>query len=118
MVIATLTFVHKTASARGMRAVHSEVGQFTFTNPLSQRNITVHYVRSAAYRQESPPVVVFHGVLRNAAVYRDVWVRLAERHGLFVLVPHFSKEDFPLVTGYNLGVSHWFSAKPLRLYHL
>ena len=48
-------------------------------------------------------VFVMHGVLRNAADYRDNWRAAADEHGLVILAPEFSRDDFPGAAAYNLG---------------
>ena len=78
-------------------------GSFEFPNPADGRTITVHYVMSADYDPHDPPVMVFHGMLRNPAEYRDAWIDLADKYRLFVVAPEFSREEFPGSAGYNLG---------------
>lgn len=50
-----------------------------------------------------PILFVMHGVLRNADVYRDNWVDIANKHQVLVLVPEFSNELFPGGRSYNYG---------------
>lgn len=52
---------------------------------------------------ETPVVFVMHGVNRDADRYRDEWADLARRHGFIVIVPKFSRSDFPGSRGYNTG---------------
>ena len=79
------------------------VGSFSFVSERNGREVTVFYVKSASYQSEHPPVMVFHGMKRNPAEYRDGWIELAERHGLFVVCPYFSEDEYPGTVGYNLG---------------
>lgn len=51
----------------------------------------------------TPVVVVMHGVNRDADRYRDEWAGLARDKGFIVIVPKFSKADFPGSRGYNTG---------------
>jgi poly(3-hydroxybutyrate) depolymerase len=44
---------------------------------------------------DGPMLVVFHGVLRNAAEYRDDAKRLADRLGMLVVAPRFDRMRFP-----------------------
>jgi len=84
-------------------ALEPGVGSFEFTIPRSGQTMTVHYVRAENYNPAHPPVMVFHGMLRNPDEYRDTWIGLAREHGLFVVAPHFSAEQFPGTESYNLG---------------
>ncbi|WP_296716650.1 hypothetical protein [Erythrobacter sp.] len=52
---------------------------------------------------ETPVVFVMHGVNRDADRYRDEWADLARRHDFIVIVPQFSRSDFPGSRGYNTG---------------
>ena len=55
------------------------------------------------YQASTTIVFVMHGVGRDADRYYDEWQALAEQHSFVLLVPEFSKEDFPGAAGYNLG---------------
>ncbi|HSH08962.1 MAG TPA: hypothetical protein VK995_01145, partial [Oceanipulchritudo sp.] len=79
------------------------VGSFEFTIPRSGQTITVHYVMAETYNPANPPVMVFHGMLRNPDEYRDAWIGPANELGLFVVAPYFSAEQFPGTESYNLG---------------
>ncbi len=50
-----------------------------------------------------PVVVVMHGVNRDGDRYRDEWIASAREHGLIVLAPMFTRDEFPGAAGYNLG---------------
>jgi len=50
-----------------------------------------------------PILFVMHGKLRNAAVYRDNWIDIADKYGVLVVAPEFTEESFPGARGYNLG---------------
>lgn len=100
-------FIHLTVQLSAVLAAQAAVspgsGQFSFTNPESGQCLTVYYVKAANYDPADPPVLVLHGMKRNADEYRDAWIELAEKHGFFVVVPLFSQEEFPDTVGYNLG---------------
>ena len=38
---------------------------------------------------------VMHGTLRNGSVYRDQWIAQAEKYRALILVPEFTRHDFP-----------------------
>jgi poly(3-hydroxybutyrate) depolymerase len=63
--------------------------------------LDVYTHKPAAYR-DGPLILVFHGVQRNAAEYRDWAAAMAERFGGIVAAPHFDKERFP-VEDYQRG---------------
>ena len=52
---------------------------------------------------DTPVVVVMHGVNRDADRYRDEWADLALAYRFIVIVPEFSRADFPGANGYNTG---------------
>lgn len=62
--------------------------------------VHVHMPKGGA---DLPVVIVMHGVGRNAGGYRDQWRDLADTHDLVVVVPEFSKADFPGREAYNFG---------------
>eukprot|EP00658_Telonema_sp_P-2_P060983 TRINITY_DN49755_c0_g1_i1.p1 TRINITY_DN49755_c0_g1~~TRINITY_DN49755_c0_g1_i1.p1 ORF type:complete len:334 (-),score=78.95 TRINITY_DN49755_c0_g1_i1:252-1253(-) len=51
------------------------------------------------------PLMVLHGVKRDAQVYFDALMATGEveRLGVFVMVPEFSEQLFPKLVGYNFG---------------
>ena len=54
-------------------------------------------------KEDSPVVIVMHGMQRNADDYRDQWHDLAITNNFLLVVPEFSSKDFPKSRGYNLG---------------
>ena len=77
-------------------------GSFMF-EPLEGKPVTLHYYVSPVATPESAVVVVCHGLSRNADDYRDRWIEAADRYGLVIVAPEFSKDLFPGSRGYNLG---------------
>lgn len=79
-------------------------GEFTFEykNSIKTRNVKVHYYSPEKLAQNSRVVFVMHGDGRNGAVYRDEWLRYAEKNNFLVLCPELSEEDFPFWE-YNCG---------------
>lgn len=59
-----------------------------------------------------PLIVVFHGVKRNAADYRDYAVNLAERFGAIVVAPLFDTLRFPTERYQRGGVLHKGKVQP------
>lgn len=52
---------------------------------------------------DTPIVIVMHGASREAERYYNDWRTEAVKFGLVVVVPYFSREDFPRSAHYNLG---------------
>lgn len=81
----------------------ADTGSFTFKHPETDKRVVVFYARSVDYNPAHPPVLVLHGMRRNAWDYRDAWIELAQDNRLFVIVPYFTEVDYPDVVGFNLG---------------
>ncbi len=67
------------------------------------RSIVLNTYRPAHAGPASPIVLVQHGVMRNGDDYRDFWVPAADEHGLVIIAPTFSNEQWPDVVSYNNG---------------
>ena len=76
-------------------------GSFPFTS--GGHKLTVWYHRPAAATAEAPVVFVIHGVGRNAEEYLNDWVALAEEKKFLLVVPEFSKAEFPGEEAFNSG---------------
>lgn len=76
---------------------------FPFFSAGRMREITVYYHRPVAAGSDAPVLFVMHGENRNAESYRGQWAWIAEDKGYLLLVPEFSKEEFPGARAYNLG---------------
>ena len=63
----------------------------------------VWYYRPAGLRLDSRVLFVLHGVLRNADLYRDDCIRLAQEYRVLLLVPEFSRALYPTNDSYNFG---------------
>lgn len=57
----------------------------------------------SAHDADTPVIVVMHGVRRNGREYRDQWRALSEQFRFLLVVPEFSRADFPGAERYNLG---------------
>lgn len=67
------------------------------------RQVTVRYLLPSQATPESPVVIVMHGVGRNGADYLNDWMPYARKLGFLLIVPEFSKTQFPGEEGYNSG---------------
>jgi poly(3-hydroxybutyrate) depolymerase len=91
-------------SGPGARVAASGVaprGNFMFTH--GGHALRVWYFRSAATPADAPVLFVMHGVGRNAEEYLDDWIELATQKQFLVVVPEFSKAEFPGEEAYNSG---------------
>ena len=85
-------------------AEHIAVGSGCFVfQDWQGRSLPIWYYVPEPTAKPQRVVFVMHGVLRNAADYRDNWRAAADKHGLVILAPEFSRDDFPGAAAYNLG---------------
>ena len=74
----------------------SGAGRFDFRDNVTQKTLPVwYYLPKRIAAKEARILFVMHGTLRNGSEYRDQWATLAEKYGVLLLVPEFSKTDFP-----------------------
>jgi len=55
------------------------------------------------YNENTRILFVMHGNGRNAKSYRDAWIDHAEKYSFLLVVPEFSREQFPKASNYNMG---------------
>ena len=84
---------------------------FRFDNWAGPSLPVLLFVPDAA-EADTPIVIVMHGASREAERYYRDWRTEAQRHGFIVVVPYFSREDFPRSVHYNLG--HVFDSETGR----
>jgi pimeloyl-ACP methyl ester carboxylesterase len=65
--------------------------------------LRIFYTRPDTLVADRPVVFVMHGMSRTAERYRDDWHDLAVEHGFLLVVPEFTREDFPTSETYNSG---------------
>lgn len=85
--------------------LHPGAGRFDFPieTAAGARTLDVLYHRPAAAGPHAPLVFVIHGDGRDAQRYRRHWTDEAERRGFVLIVPGFSRDDFPGGTLFHLG---------------
>ena len=74
---------------------------FDFTQ--AGHHVKVWYHAPAGLGADAPVVFVMHGVGRNGEDYRNNWTAAADAHRFLLVVPEFSKAEFPGDDGYNYG---------------
>ena len=77
--------------------------EYRNSSASNARSITLNMYRPANATANSPIVLVQHGVMRNGDDYRDFWISAADEHGLVIIAPTFSNEQWPDVVSYNNG---------------
>ncbi len=65
--------------------------------------LTVWYHRPAAAPADAPVLFVIHGVGRNAEEYLNDWIEYADQKHFLLVVPEFSKTEFPGEEAFNSG---------------
>jgi poly(3-hydroxybutyrate) depolymerase len=76
-------------------------GNFPFSS--GGHRLTVWYYRPATAAADAPVLFVIHGVGRNAEEYLDDWIEFAARKNFLLVVPEFSKMEFPGEEAFNSG---------------
>ncbi len=86
-----------TAQAFTAQAFAAGPGSFELVVPVggTERHVRVFHAVPERGAETAPVVFVMHGVSRNADGYFKVWTGLAAKHGFLLLVPEFSKAEFP-----------------------
>lgn len=65
--------------------------------------LTVWYHRPAGLPADAPVLFVIHGVGRNGEEYLNDWIEHADREKFLLVVPEFSKTEFPGEEAFNSG---------------
>lgn len=76
-------------------------GNFPFSS--GGHALTVWYYRPATATADAPVLFVIHGVGRNAEEYLNDWIEFAARQNFLLVVPEFSKAEFPGEEAFNSG---------------
>jgi poly(3-hydroxybutyrate) depolymerase len=84
-------------TARADARLETGTGSFVFQFLAAgkPREIVVWYHYPAAAQADAPIVFVMHGTSRTAQNYRKYWIPFAEAQNFVLLVPEFSREQFP-----------------------
>ncbi|MFC3125149.1 alpha/beta hydrolase [Pseudoroseomonas globiformis] len=67
------------------------------------RPLLLHTYRPNGFTEDSPVVIVQHGMKRNGDEYRDFWIPAADRHKLLIVAPTFGDDEYPGASLYNNG---------------
>lgn len=78
-------------------------GKGSFVYSQAGKQVHVWYFLPAEAQPDTPVVIVMHGVGRNGEDYLNDWLPHAQKAKFLLVVPEFSKREFPGVEGYNCG---------------
>lgn len=85
-------------------AKHAETAKHVFVfDQWSGPSLNVWAYKPSGYNEDSTVLMVMHGTNRDADRYRDEWSKHAEKYNILLIVPQFTRADFPKANGYNLG---------------
>lgn len=87
--------------AAAFSAAAGERGRLTITH--GGHELPVWHYRPAGLPADAPVLFVIHGVGRNAEDYLNDWVELADAKRFLLVVPEFTKKEFPGEEGFNSG---------------
>lgn len=83
-------------------AVHAgERGRLTIT--YGGHELPLWHYRPAGLAADAPVLFVIHGVGRNADEYLEDWVEQADAKKFLLVVPEFTKKEFPGEESFNSG---------------
>jgi len=90
--------------ACGLAAAAAEgSGRGSFVYTQAGKSVTVWTYDPPDAGPRAPVVFVLTGIKRNGEDYLEDWMPLAREHGFLLVVPEFSKEQFPGDEGYIYG---------------
>ena len=67
------------------------------------KHVKAWYYSAPGLTADAPVVIVMHGVGRDGENYLNDWVQFADQKHFLLIVPEFSKTEFPGDEGYNYG---------------
>lgn len=104
-MLAFLLVLHTGSSANLLVEGNSDLtGKHSFAfEQWAGPTIKVWAYKPSRYNANSKVLMVMHGTNRDADRYRDEWTKHAEENNILLIVPQFTREDFPKANGYNLG---------------
>ncbi len=77
------------------------------------KHVTVWHYAPPGSTPDTPIVIVMHGVGRDGERYLEDWMPLAQENKFLVVVPEFSKAQFPGEESYNSGNTVDKAGRPL-----
>ncbi|MEM7431032.1 MAG: alpha/beta hydrolase [Pseudomonadota bacterium] len=80
-----------------------EINRFEFSNWRGTALPVWMFVPDHVDPQVAPILFVMHGAKRDPHRYLREWIEPADRNGLIIIAPEFSRDDFPGSGAYNRG---------------
>ena len=100
-------------AAGGNAAPEAAAGKHSFAFHQGGKTVLVWYYLPESANRDAPVVIVMHGVGRNGEEYLTDWTALAQERKFLLVVPEFSKAEFPGDPGYNYGNTVSATGQPL-----
>ncbi len=94
---------HAVAAASNSTPAVFESFQSIVVLGKTAKPVTVWTYKPTLASPQSPILFVMHGMERQPRRYLEPWIPYAERTGVLLAAPEFSKEHFPGSRNYNLG---------------
>ncbi len=101
------------ASSPPTAPVSPAPGKNSFDFVQAGHHVTVWYYIPPGTTPQTPVVVVMHGVARDGERYLTDWMPFAQEHHFLLVVPEFSKEQFPGEEGYIYGNTVDVAGRPV-----
>lgn len=100
-------------AGEAVASTEASAGKHSFAFHQGGKTVQVWYFQPETAGREAPVVIVMHGVGRNGEDYLADWTPLARARNFLLVVPEFSKAEFPGDPGYNYGNTVSATGQPL-----
>jgi poly(3-hydroxybutyrate) depolymerase len=98
LIVCALVYSQNVSARTSGINISSGSGSFIFVDKKGDpsKQITVYtYLPNGVKASEASIVFVMHGKGKNAKVYRDAWIKQADKHGFMIIAPLFDKTQWP-----------------------
>ncbi len=90
-------------SAIVLKTLADGTGSFSFPIGANKKPLEVFVYQPAGTDANTPIIMAMTGIDRNAASFRNDWIKVADQYHFRIVVPRFTEQDFPGSYGYPLG---------------
>ncbi len=118
-ILASLALPGDWNAASTLQAAEPVVRSFEVEDVERIRAVRAHIYIPDGTGASARILVVMHGITRTAQRYLEVWRPVADRYGVVLVAPEFSRQDWPSARHYNRGnifTKGRSSAKPRALW--
>ncbi|MBS0662625.1 MAG: alpha/beta hydrolase [Verrucomicrobia bacterium] len=112
-IISLFALLLGAGAAGGVAAPEAAAAKHSFAFHQGGKTVLVWYYLPESADRDAPVVIVMHGVGRNGEEYLTDWTPLAQERKFLLVVPEFSKAEFPGDPGYNYGNTVSAAGQPL-----